>query len=158
MTHPGGSFNQIKTIKIIKTATAARSRPRVAEEFKLYGKHHRIDGPAITWDNGKKEWWLYGSEHRADGPAITWINGAEDWFFRGGRHREGGPAITHPSGATEWWSYDGLHREDGPAKEFKDKSEWYLNGEQVFSMDEFQALLGLSDEDISVLILKYGKF
>ena len=26
------------------------------------GKLHRLDGPAIEYANGKKEWWVYGEE------------------------------------------------------------------------------------------------
>lgn len=163
MTREQAKTAILANIKIINMVKAARGLPRQVpprqvEEFELCGKTHRVDGPAITWDNGKKEWWLYGAEHRVDGPAITWPNGTEEWYFRGGRHRDGAPAVSYYSGGKEWWSHDTLHREDGPAKEYKDKCEWYLNGERVRSMDEFQALVGLSDESIAVLILKYGKF
>ena len=41
----------------------------------------------------KKYWKLNGKYHREDGPAIETANGAKYWYFHGGRHRVDGPAI-----------------------------------------------------------------
>ena len=48
------------------------------------GKRHRVDGPAIEYQNGDREYFFNGKHHRVDGPAIDyedykewWINGEE---------------------------------------------------------------------------------
>ena len=84
-----------------------------SEEWRLNGKLHRMDGPAITQLNGLKEWWLNGKRHRMDGPAIIYIDGTEEWWLNGKLHREGGPVITYDDG-TEYWYYEGkeLSKED----------------------------------------------
>jgi len=33
-------------------------------EYRLNGVLHRLDGPAIEWANGGKEWWVDGKLHR----------------------------------------------------------------------------------------------
>ena len=55
--------------------------------WRLDGKLHRTDGPAIEYASGDKHWYLDGKEHRTDGPAMEkyqdgkliliekWING-----------------------------------------------------------------------------------
>jgi len=57
------------------------------KEWRLDGKLHRTDGPAIEWADGSKEWRLNGNFHRTDGPAIEWINRtagvAKKWFLNG---------------------------------------------------------------------------
>ena len=49
------------------------------------GQLHRIDGPAIEYPNGNKEWWQNGQRHRTDGPAIEWDSGDKAWFINGER-------------------------------------------------------------------------
>ena len=44
-------------------------------------------------NNGDKEWRLPGGDlHREDGPAVEWNNGRKEWWINGKRHRVGGPA------------------------------------------------------------------
>ena len=51
------------------------------QEWRLNGKLHRLDGPAIVNGN-RQEWWLYGKCHRLDGPAV--INGKyQAWYIEG---------------------------------------------------------------------------
>jgi len=56
------------------------------------GKFHRLDGPAVEFADGDKQWWKKGNLHRLDGPAIEvgsykawWKNGVKftdkDTFF-----------------------------------------------------------------------------
>jgi len=52
-------------------------------EYRLYGKLHREDGPAIIWANGDKEWYINDKLHREDGPAIESANGDKKWFLNG---------------------------------------------------------------------------
>jgi hypothetical protein len=42
---------------------------------------HRLDGPAVEWSIGYKEWWVDGKRHRTDGPAIVYSNGYKVWFI-----------------------------------------------------------------------------
>jgi hypothetical protein len=79
---------------------------------------HREDDPAITYNDGEKQWWINGSLHREDGPAVIYKNGTKKWYFNGKSHREDGPAIV--------WS-------DGDI-------EWYLNNKQLSKEEWFEAL------------------
>ena len=47
------------------------------------GKLHHIDGPAIEYVDGRKEWWIDGKRHRLDGPAIEWADGTKEWCING---------------------------------------------------------------------------
>ena len=59
---------------------------RVEEDFLgtyyyLDDKFHRIDGPAVEYYDGDKEWWQNGKLHRLDGPAIENSNGEKYWYY-----------------------------------------------------------------------------
>jgi hypothetical protein len=76
---------------------------------------------------GVKEWRLHGKLHREDGPAIEWANGSKHWYLHGKRHREGAPAVDNISGHKEWWLHNMRHREDGAAVELANgNKDWYL--------------------------------
>jgi len=45
------------------------------------GKLHRLDGPAIEYDDGTKHWYINGKLHREDGPAIEYPSGHKIWFL-----------------------------------------------------------------------------
>jgi hypothetical protein len=45
------------------------------------GQYHRIDGPAVEYSNGSKEWYINGKLHRENGPAIILGNGVKCWFL-----------------------------------------------------------------------------
>ena len=47
------------------------------------GQLHRVDGPAVEWPDGTREWWVNGQLHRVDGPAIVRANGTRAWFVDG---------------------------------------------------------------------------
>ena len=70
------------------------------------GRYHRIDGPAIEWADGSKEWCINGKLHRTDGPTIEHADGAKQWWFNGQLHRTDGPAVEYADG-TKWWWYKG---------------------------------------------------
>ena len=95
---------------------------------------HRLDGPALIEADGAQHWALNGEYHREDGPAMIWANGRQEWFRRGRCHRMDGPAIID-----EYGNYG-----------------WYLNDDRICSREEFQRRAGLSDEEMALLILKYG--
>jgi hypothetical protein len=42
---------------------------------------HRLDGPAVIFKDGYKEWRINGLIHREDGPAIIFPSGAKQWYF-----------------------------------------------------------------------------
>ena len=134
-------------------------------EYRLNGKLHREDGPAVEWANdGNKYWYQNGKRHRTDGPAIEDADGTKEWYINGVLHRTDGPAIEDPNGHKEWWvngkrhRTDGpaiewangnkywyingvIHRTDGPAVERTGNKEWYLNGKQITmeSYDQFRS-------------------
>ena len=39
--------------------------PNGSKEWRLNGKPHRTDGPAVEYSNGRKEWWLNNKK-------VTW--------------------------------------------------------------------------------------
>ena len=39
---------------------------------------HRIDGPAVEWENGDKEWWLYGTRY----DPIVWLLKVHEWGLK----------------------------------------------------------------------------
>lgn len=49
----------------------------------INGKLHRLDGPAVEWNNGTKLWYINGKLHRENGPAIEWHDGDKLWFVYG---------------------------------------------------------------------------
>jgi hypothetical protein len=51
----------------------------------------------IEWRNKLNQF------HRVDGPAIEYPDGHKEWLIRGQRHREDGPAIINADGHKEWW-------------------------------------------------------
>ena len=48
------------------------------------GKLHRLDGSAIEYKGGGKEWWQNGKLHRLDGPAVIYDGGRhKEWYKKG---------------------------------------------------------------------------
>lgn len=58
------------------------------EWYNQSGQPHRLDGPAVEWASGRKEWWVNGKRHRDDGPAIEFKDGRKEWWFNDRRHTE----------------------------------------------------------------------
>ena len=48
---------------------------------------HRIDGPAMEFADGSKEWYVEGKRHRLDGPAmyVGYVGGYTAWYVHGTR-------------------------------------------------------------------------
>ena len=42
---------------------------------------HRLDGPAVQYASGYKEWNVDGKLHRTDGPAIEYPYGGKAWYI-----------------------------------------------------------------------------
>ena len=64
---------------------------------------HRLDGPAVEFVDGHKEWYQNGKLHRLDGPAIECANGDKCWYQNGQRHRLDGPAVELADGYKAWY-------------------------------------------------------
>jgi hypothetical protein len=73
------------------------------KRWKLNGKLHRLDGPAVEYVNGTKKWYVKGKPHRLDGPAIECADGQKEWCVDGKRHRLDGPAVEWPNGDKSWY-------------------------------------------------------
>jgi len=49
---------------------------------------HRLDGPALTTENGAEYYYVNGQLHREDGPAIVFPGGEEVWYVKGSKLNE----------------------------------------------------------------------
>jgi hypothetical protein len=117
---------------------------------------HRLDGPAVEWPNGGKEWYVDGKCHRLDGPAIEYANGSKEWYVDDKRHRLDGPAVEWPNGTREWYANGKLHRTDGPAVEYVNGyKEWFVDGKRL-SEEKFNALTKPIDLTLEDIAAKFG--
>lgn len=82
----------------------------------------------IVWRNSDQK------RHREDGPAGTFINGCEQWYIDGTIHRTDGPAVVFPNG----------------------NQDWYIGGVLRCTNKSYQEAAGLSDEEMTMIVLKYG--
>ena len=58
-------------------------RPDGTQEWRVNGKLHRLDGPAIICPDGGQAWFVNGQRHRTDGPACIYADGYQAWFVNG---------------------------------------------------------------------------
>ena len=58
------------------------------KEWRLNGKLHRTDGPAVEFPDGSKLWKLNGKLHRTDGPAFEGADGTKYWYLNGVKYTE----------------------------------------------------------------------
>ena len=68
----------------------------------------------VIVDNDKNRFWYNEKNylHRLDGPAVEYADGGKDWWVEGKRHRLDGPAFENASGYKEWWVEDKLMTEE----------------------------------------------
>jgi len=93
------------------------------------GLLHRLDGPAVEYADGSKEWWVNGKLHRLDGPAVESSDGFKSWWLNGKLHRLDGPAVEWANGYKSWYQNGNLHRLDGPAVcGSHGGKQWYIGG------------------------------
>ena len=71
-------------------------------------KLHRINGPAIIWNTGRREWLRDGELHRLNGPAIEENDGHQEWYRFGKLDCEFGSAIRYADGSEDYYLY-GVH-------------------------------------------------
>ncbi len=100
---------------------------------------HRLDGPAIEYPNGDKEWYQNGKLHRVDGPAIEYANGNKYWCQNGKYHREDGPALEWADGNKYWYQNNKFHRLDGPAVEHANGNKSYWINNKFLTKKEFDS-------------------
>jgi hypothetical protein len=48
--------------------------------YYLGNEFHRLDGPAVEWENGYKGWFQNGLRHRIGGPAVEYADGYKVWY------------------------------------------------------------------------------
>jgi len=63
--------------------------------FNDKGKLHRLDGPALEYSDGIKQWCIIDKHHRNIDPATEWLNGGKRWVFNNKYHRIGGPCSSY---------------------------------------------------------------
>jgi hypothetical protein len=102
---------------------------------------------------GSKFWTKKGGIlHRLDGPAIEYFYGTKQWYQHGALHRLDGPAAEYADGSKEWYQNGVLHRLDGPAhinKPFSIKA-WYKNGRKFKSKDTFFRALSKKEKELAL--------
>jgi hypothetical protein len=65
--------------------------------------------------------------------------------------------LINSSGTLAWYVGGIIHRTDGPARIHKSGTQvWYVNGKRFNTNKSYQEAAGLSDEEMTVLVLKYG--
>ncbi len=80
-----------------------------------FGDLHRLDGPAVEFQDGETKWFHSGSLYRVGGPAVERPDGYKAWCDMNVVSRVDGPAVIHPNGDEEWRINGTLHRVGGPA-------------------------------------------
>lgn len=105
-----------------------------------HGQFHRLNGPALEYDNGDNVWYMNGKCHRLDGPAFN-VSHTTAYWQNGQRHRVDGPAVIGPN-VEYWYQYDKLHRVDGPAMREYDTIEFWFCGIKC-TYEEYLKLLKL---------------
>lgn len=85
---------------------------------------HRLDGPAIVYENGDKRWYKYGLLHRVGGPAVI-SDDKEEWWVDGKSHQENVPAVKSSYGNKHWYIDGERHCDEGTTiEQFDSDNEW----------------------------------
>jgi len=101
------------------------------KEWRLNGKRHNENGPAVIWADGYKAWYINGKRHNENGPAIIWSNGDKWWYINGELHNENGPAVIAIDGTKAWYINGELHKKNGPAViDIDGYKAWFINGKR----------------------------
>ena len=92
-------------------------------QWKLKGRCHREDGPAVKYSDGTEFYYLNDKLHREDGPAVKYSDGTEFYFLNDKRHREDGPAIKRPDGTEEYWLNGNQYSKEAFDKEISNRQQ-----------------------------------
>lgn len=90
-----------------------------------YNEHyhlHRLDGPAVIYPSGRKEWWAYGKLHRLDGPAIEIVADKilyGKWYVNG---------VNISNEVEEWLCANGYEYPFTQEVQFEFKLKWCSDG------------------------------
>lgn len=112
-----GLYCESERRKIVSLNTVRSENDMGTVYYRLKGRLHREEGPAVVYSTGGDCYYRHGSLHREEGPALSdWMSSQH--YERGMRHRDPreGPAVyssTFP--IFEYWVNGLLHREEGPA-------------------------------------------
>jgi hypothetical protein len=80
---------------------------------------HRLNGPAVIFPLDQKEWWVYGKRHRLDGPAIERVvNGinCHIWYVNG---------VNISKEVEEWLAMTGYEYPFSKDVQVEFKLKWY---------------------------------
>jgi len=93
---------------------------------------HRLDGPAIEYSDGDKEWYIEGKLHRLDGPADERSNGSKYWYVEGKLHREDG---------TRAWYIEGVRYTEEEFNKKINSKTIVIDGKEIsISLESFEEL------------------
>jgi hypothetical protein len=126
--------------------------------WKLNGKLHREDGPAVEYNHGHNVWYLNDRKHRVDGPASITAAGDKEWFFEGKYHRAGNLPAAEYAGGDKYWFVNGVrHRTDGAAIEYANGDRgYYLDGNSMSEADFKKKMNMLPDTTPVMTTTSYG--
>jgi hypothetical protein len=92
----------------------------------------------VIEDDGGIRYYLGDLHHNPEGPAVIGFAGRhKEYWFKGLRHRIEGPAIEYLDGDYEYWEEGRLHNLQGPAKCIDGVVEYWIDGLQYLSEDEY---------------------
>ena len=96
----------------------------------------------VIEDDGSIHYYLGDLHHNPEGPAVIAYDGLHKEFWcKGMRHREGGPAVEYADGDYEYFQQGRRHNLQGPAKRIDGKLEYWINGIQYMTEDEYIMVL-----------------
>jgi hypothetical protein len=107
---------------ILKGYTITSEVDNTCVVWKMDGKRHRTDGPAVIRADGTQAWYLDNKRHRTDGPAVIDSDGYQVWYLDGKLHRTYGPAVIRADGYQAWY----LDGKEYTEKEFNDEKSKLL--------------------------------
>ena len=92
----------------------------------------------VIEDDGTIRYYLGDLHHNPEGPAVIAYDGEHNEYgIKGLRHRIDGPAIEYLDGDYEYWEEGRLHNLQGPAKCIDGVVEYWIDGLQYLSEDEY---------------------
>jgi hypothetical protein len=97
--------------------------------WRVNGKSHRDDGPAVITVEGSQTWFQHGvirRKNNGDGPSHIGVDGTQWWTNEKGFHRDDGPAIIYPDGARRIQGFT-IHRDDEP----NNRNQWFINDHPI---------------------------
>lgn len=101
------------------------------DDLEWLHQHDEAGTIDVCWDDD-------GQPHAENGPAIVSSHGqVSTWCNHGTKHRIGGPAVVRT----------GIYR----------VAEWYVGGTRIHTWELYQEYAGCSDEEMTMLKLKYGE-